>query len=136
MSIPASYLGIDVSKDSLDVACNDGTVRRIPYDDASVSALAKELAARDVALIVLEATGGYESHLAAALSGAGLPVAVVNPRQIRDFARATGRLAKTDRIDAEVLALYAERIEPEVRPLPEAEQQALMALVARRRQLS
>jgi transposase len=136
MSDSSTFIGIDVSKDFLDLASNDGTTQRIPYDDASISALAVELAVRDVALIVLEATGGYESPLAAALSGAGLPVAVVNPRQVRDFARATGRLAKTDRIDAEVLARYAQQIMPEVRPLPDAEQQALMALVVRRRQLS
>ena len=86
-------------------------------------------------LIVLEATGGYQRTLAAALASDGLPVAVVNPRQVRDFARATGQLAKTDAIDAKMLALFAERIRPEVRPLPEAEQQALAALVARRRQL-
>jgi transposase len=136
MSNSAIFLGIDVSKDFLDLASSDGTTQRIAYDDASISALAAELAVRDVALIVLEATGGYESPLAAALSGAGLPVAVVNPRQVRDFARATGRLAKTDRIDAEVLARYAQQIMPEVRPLPDAEQQALMALVVRRRQLT
>ena len=87
------------------------------------------------ALIVLEATGGFELTVAAALAGAGLPLAVVNPRQIRDFARATGRLAKTDALDAEVIALFAERIRPEPRPLADADSPGLAELVARRRQV-
>ena len=86
-------------------------------------------------LIVLEATGGYELLCVAALAAAALPVVVVNPRQVRDFARATGQLAKTDRIDADILALFAERVRPTVRPLPDAEAQELDALLARRRQL-
>jgi transposase len=87
------------------------------------------------ALIVLEATGGFEVTVAAALAGAHLPIAVVNPRQIRDFARATGRLAKTDALDAQVIALFAERIRPDARPLADADSQALSELVARRRQV-
>ena len=83
----------------------------------------------------MEATGGYERPVAAALAAAGLPVAVVNPRQTRDFARATGRLAKTDEIDARVLAFFGERIRPEVRPVASADQEAFAALVAGRRQL-
>jgi transposase len=86
-------------------------------------------------LIVLEATGGYELLVVSALAAAQLPVVVVNPRQVRDFARATGQLAKTDAIDADVLALFAERVRPAVRPLPEADAQELDALLARRRQL-
>ena len=86
-------------------------------------------------LIVLEASGGLERRAIAALAGARLPVVAVNPRQVRDFAKATGRLAKTDAIDAEVLALFAERIRPEVRPLPDEETQELQALVVRRRQV-
>jgi transposase len=86
-------------------------------------------------LVVLEASGGYEAALAAGLAAGNLPVAVVNPRQIRDFARATGRLAKTDQVDAAVIALFAERIRPEPRPLPDAEARALAELVARRRQV-
>ena len=86
-------------------------------------------------LIVLEATGGYELLCVAALAAASLPVVVVNPRQVRDFARATGQLAKTDRIDADILALFAERVRPEVRALPDADAQELDALLARRRQL-
>ena len=84
---------------------------------------------------MLEATGGFEITVAAALAAAGLPLAVVNPRQIRDFARATGRLAKTDALDAEVIALFAERIRPEPRPIADADSQALGELVARRRQV-
>lgn len=86
-------------------------------------------------LIVLEATGGLEVPLAGALAAAGLPVVVVNPRQVRDFARATGQLAKTDRLDAQILARFAEVIRPPVRPIPDEQTQALAALVARRRQL-
>lgn len=86
-------------------------------------------------LIVLEATGGLQTRVAATLAGAGLPTAVVNPRQVRDFARATGRLAKTDALDAEAIAHFAEAIKPEPRPLSDEESQALQALVARRRQL-
>jgi transposase len=87
------------------------------------------------ALIVLEATGGYETPLVAALAAAGLPVVVANPRQVRDFAKATGQLAKTERLDAHLLALFAERVQPTPRPLPDAERQQLNALVTRRRQL-
>ena len=87
------------------------------------------------ALIVLEATGGFEITVAAALAGAGLPLAIVNPRQIRDFARATGRLAKTDTLDAQVIALFAECIRPEPRPLADADSQSLAELIARRRQV-
>jgi len=86
-------------------------------------------------LVVLEATGGYEIPVAAALASAGVPVAVVNPRQIRDYARATGQLAKTDALDARLMALFAEAVQPEVRPLPTPEAQALGDLVTRRRQL-
>src|SRR5262245_39209058 len=86
-------------------------------------------------MVVLEATGGYEADVVAALALAGISVAVVNPRQVRDFARATGRLAKTDALDAAILAQFAEAVRPEPRPLPDAAQQALLALVTRRRQL-
>jgi transposase len=87
------------------------------------------------ALIVLGATGGFEITVAAALASAGLPLAVVNPRQILDFARATGRLAKTDALDAQIIALFAERIRPEPRPIADADSQALAELMARRRQV-
>lgn len=137
-------VGIDVSKEKLDVV-----VRREPGDQessdreaacfanaaAGIEELTDRLQKLDPDRIVLEATGGYERPVAAALAAAGLPVAVVNPRQTRDFARATGRLAKTDEIDAGVLALFGERIRPEVRPVASADQEAFAALVARRRQL-
>ena len=100
-----------------------------------MAALIERLQEARPELIVLEATGGFEQVVAAGLAGAGLPVVVVNPRQIRDFARSMGRLAKTDRIDAEVIALFAERVRPEVRPLPDAAARELDELVTRRRQV-
>ena len=97
--------------------------------------MAVRLGALDVALVVLEATGGFETTAAAALCAAGLPLAVVNPRQIRDFARSTGKLAKTDTLDAQAIAHFAEAIRPEPRPVPGAQARALAELVARRRQI-
>lgn len=130
------FAGIDVSKDRLDVHLRpSGQSFAVPRDGPALEQLAAELRGRATALVVLEATGGFEVTVAAALAGAGLPIAVVNPRQIRDFARATGRLAKTDRLDAEAIALFAERIRPEARPIASAEAQALAELVARRRQI-
>jgi transposase len=129
------FLGIDVSKDRLDAAARDGRRFTAPNDPDGVAALAARVAALSPALVVLEATGGYELLAAAALAAAGRPGVVVNPRQVRDFARATGQLAKTDRIDAGVLALFGERVRPPVRALPNAEAQALEALLARRRQM-
>jgi transposase len=90
-----------------------------------IPALAAHLASFSVALVVLEATGGFEVEVAAALAGAGLPVAVVNPRHVRDFARAAGQLAKTDQLDARVIALFAERMRPEARPVPDEKAKAL-----------
>ena len=107
----------------------------MPHDEAGLGALVAHLRALAPALVVLEATGGYEADVAAAVALAGLPVAVVNPRQVRDFAKAIGRLAKTDALDADVLARFAAHVRPEPRPLPDAAQQELTALVARRRQL-
>jgi len=133
---PPVFVGIDVAKDRLDVhVLPSGEALAFSNDDAGVSRITTLLAGMPAALVVLEATGGYEARLAADLAAAGLPVAVVNPRQVRDFARATGRLAKTDRIDAALLALFAERIRPEPRPMPDAQAQALAELVARRRQV-
>ena len=130
------FAGIDVSKATLDVALRpDGRAAALADDAAGLGALVAELRAAAPSLIVLEATGGYEAARAAALAAAGLPVVVVNPRQVRDFARSTGQLAKTDRIDAGVLALFAERVRPAVRPLASEAHQALEALLARRRQL-
>ena len=117
--VPA-FVGIDVAKHSLDVHLRPSGERfTIDHDEEGVAALVEHLAALAPALVVLEATGGMEVRLAAALAAAGLPVAVVNPRQVRAFARATGRLAKTDRLDAAVIARFAEAVRPPVRPLPD-----------------
>jgi transposase len=132
----ACFVGVDVSKDHLDLhARPDGSAARYANDPAGIATLVARVAELRPERIVLEATGGFEASLAAALAGAGLPVVIVNPRQVRDFAKATGKLAKTDAIDAAVLAHFAEAIRPEVRPLPDADAQALAALVDRRRQL-
>lgn len=136
MESKASYVGIDVSKERLDVAVvPPGEVWHTPNDEGGITELRERLATRRVALVVLEPTGGYELPLAAALGAAGLPVAVVNPRQVRDFAKATGKLAKTDVIDAQVLAGFAQRVQPTPRPLPEARVQEMAASLARRRQV-
>jgi transposase len=130
------FIGIDVSKDRLDVHVRpDGRSFVVARSEEGLDELASRLAPLDPALIVLEATGGLQVRVAAHLGAAGLPVAVVNPRQVRDFARAAGRLAKTDRLDAEAIALFAEAMRPEARPLADAETRDLAALVARRRQL-
>src|SRR6202451_512609 len=114
------FAGIDVSKDRLDIHLRPSNEAfHVSRDGQRLDDLGSRLKKLPVALVVLEATGGFEATVAAALAGIGLPLCVVNPRQIRDFARALGRLAKTDTLDAEVIALFAERIRPEVRPLPE-----------------
>jgi len=129
-------IGIDVAKAELVVAARPGGERwTVANDERGVRTLVERLRATPPELIVLEATGGYELLCVGALAAAGLPVVVVNPRQVRDFAKATGQLAKTDRIDADILALFAERVRPAVRALPDAEAQELEALLARRRQL-
>jgi transposase len=107
----------------------------VPNDEAGISQLVTRLQELAPSLIVLEATGGLEIPLAAALATAGLPLAVVNPRQVRDFAKAVGQLAKTDALDAQLLARFADACRPTPRPLPEAQAQALSALLARRRQV-
>lgn len=136
MESVASYVGIDVSKTHLDVAeVPLGGVWRTTNDEGGILELTQRLVAHTPALVVLEATGGYELPLAASLGAAGLPVAVVNPRQVRDFAKAMGKLAKTDVLDAQVLAHFAQRVQPTPRPLPEAQVQEMAALLARRRQL-
>lgn len=130
------FVGIDVAKAELVVAVRpSGDSWSVVNDDAGLRTLLARLAPQTPTLIVLEATGGYEMLAVAALAAAGLPVVVVNPRQARDFARSTGQLAKTDRIDAELLALYAERVRPEVRALPDEATRALEAVLTRRRQL-
>lgn len=130
------FVGIDVSKDRLDVHVLPGNeASSVPRDAEGVAALVAGMTGRNPALIVLEATGGFEQVVAASLAAAALPVVVVNPRQIRDFARAVNRLAKTDRIDAAVIALFAAQVRPPVRPLPDAQIRLLDELVTRRRQV-
>jgi transposase len=129
-------VGIDVAKARLDVAVRpSGAAWHVPNDEAGLAALVERLTALAPALVVLEATGGLEVPAAAALAAAGLPAAVVNPRQVRDFAKAVGQLAKTDALDAQVLARFGEVVRPAPRPLPDADARALAALVARRRQV-
>jgi transposase len=140
MATVARFAGIDISKDRLDLAlCADRRLQGPPeafaYDDLGLTALTTRLRALRVALIVVEATGGLQTRLVLALTAAGLPAAVVNPRQVRDFARATGELAKTDRLDAGVLARLADAVRPAPRPLPDAATRELGALLGRRRQL-
>lgn len=130
------FVGIDVAKARLDLAVRPtGEAWTVPHTEAALATLVPRLVALAPALVLLEATGGLEVPLTGALVAAGLPVAVVNPRQVRDFAKATGTLAKTDRLDAAVLAHFAEAVRPTPRPGPDAATQALDALVTRRRQL-
>lgn len=131
-----TYIGIDIAKSSLEVAIhNQAQQFSFLNDEKGIRQTVDHIEKLSPTLVVLEATGGFESILAAALSVAGLPVVVVNPRQVRDFARATGRLAKTDTIDAGVLAHFAAAIKPELRPFQDEAVQALKDLVARRQQL-
>jgi transposase len=130
------FVGIDVSKAALDVHVRpEGTARRFDNTPVGIAALVGWLAPLAPSRVVLEATGGYERPALAALSLKGLSVAVVNPRRARDFAGALGRLAKTDTIDAAVLAEFADKVRPPVRPLAGPEAQELQALLARRNQL-
>lgn len=136
MDTPQTYVGIDVAKAKLDVASYPpGLTDTSPNTEDGVSALVALITPVAPALIVVEATGGYELLVVRALVEAALPVIVVNPRQVRDFAKATGQLAKTDAIDAQVLALFAARVQPTLRPHPSPATQELAALLARRRQL-
>jgi transposase len=135
MTTPHVFVGMDVSKAQVDVALRPAGRFAVSNDETGVARLVEQLRAVAPTLIVLEATGGWELPVAGALAAAGLSVVVVNPRQIRDFAKATGQLAKTDALDAQVLAHFAEVIQPEPRPLPDEQTQALAALVTRRRQL-
>jgi transposase len=129
-------VGIDVAKAALDVAVRpSGEERHLANDAAGIADAVEWLQTVHPRLIVVEATGGYETPLVAELGIAHLPVAVVNPRQVRDFARATGRLAKTDRLDAQALAHFGQAVRPTPRPLPDEAAQALAALVERRRQV-
>ncbi len=130
------FVGIDVAKARLDVAVRPtGEIVSHANSPQDIAHLVEHLQALQPSLIVLEATGGLEQPLVIALADQHLPVVVVNARQVRDFARATGRLAKTDKLDAMALALFAEMVRPQLRSLPDAEQRALEALVTRRTQL-
>ena len=130
------YVGIDVAKATLDVAIGgDGELVQVENNEGGIARLLDRLGEVAPTLVVLEATGGYESVVAGAIAGRGIEVAVVNPRQVRDFAKATGVLAKTDRIDARVLARFAEAVRPEPRPLPTAEAKELEEFLSRRRQI-
>ena len=128
--------GVDVSKSTLDVALlSGGEMLQLGNDAAGIEELVGRLKAARLDLVVMEATGGYETAVASALAAAGLRVAVVNPRQVRDFARATGRLAKTDRIDAQVIAAFGAAVEPHIMQVPDEKAQELEALLVRRAQL-
>ena len=136
MAGEARFVGIDVSKAQLDVAVRPTGKRwTLPYDQTGIEGLIPQIVDLEPALVLLEATGGLELPLVAALAAAALPVVVVNPRQVRDFAKAIGTLAKTDTLDAGVLAHFADAVRPEVRPLKDAETQVLNSLTARRRQV-
>lgn len=135
--IDGCCVGIDVAKATLEVATSPqpGAGWQTTNDEAGWAALIAHVQPLQPVVIVLEATGGYEAAVASALAAAGLPVAIVNPRQVRDFAKALGWLEKTDRLDAAVLAQFGARVRPTVRPLPDDLQADLQALVARRRQI-
>lgn len=131
-----SFIGVDVSKAQLDIAVRPTGERwRSPHEESGIAAVVARLVLLQPALVILEATGGLEIALTGALAAAGLPVVVVNPRQVRDFAKATGQLAKTDQLDAEILARFGEAVRPQPRPLPDEATQALTALLTRRRQV-
>ena len=136
LAVFASFCGIDVSERQLDVhLLPDGSSTGFAHDSAGIGRLVAWLASRERSLVVVEATGGLERALVAALGRAGVAAAVVNPRQVRDFARAAGLLAKTDRLDARILALFAERMRPEPRLSGSEADALLVGLVLRRRQL-
>jgi transposase len=136
MSPTSQYVGIDVAKRHLDVAVRPGTTHwRVANQEQDIATLVTRLQELQPDLVVLEATGGFERLVTAALAAAHLPVAVVNPRQVRDFAKATGTLAKTDRLDAHTLAHFAEAVHPTPRPLPDQQAQEVAATLERRQQL-
>ena len=136
MSAQPLFVGIDVAKTELVTGLRPtGEAWTVSNDETGIQELLQRLRPQRPVLVVLEATGGYERGVVAALAAAGIPLVVANPRQVRDFARSTGQLAKTDRIDAQILALFAERVRPEPRPLPDEATRTLTALLARRRQI-
>ena len=131
-----SYIGVDVAKDHLDVAIRpEGKIWTIQNNDKEIKELVTQIQETSPELIVMEATGGLEINVASSLALTGLPVAVVNPRQVRDFAKSTGKLAKTDTLDAQVLAHFAEAVHPEPRFLSDERSRFLKALIVRRRQI-
>ena len=130
------WVGIDVSKATLDVYIRPmGKAFQVANTEVEISHLVKQLKSYDLNLIVLEATGGLETELVIQLQGALLPVALINPRQGRDFAKATGRLAKTDAIDAQILAHFGEAMKPQVLAIESESARQLSELISRRRQL-
>lgn len=130
------FAGIDVSKAHLDIGVvGSDQVVRVPNTEQGITELIEHLKKVSPELVVMEATGGWEVPVAGALVAAEIPVVIANPRQVRDFAKSTGQLAKTDELDARILALFAERVRPAVRPLPDAAARDLDAIVARRRQI-
>ena len=136
MKQEATYAGIDVAKDRVDVALRpSGDIWSVAYDESGISGLVAQLQALEPEMVLPEAAGGLEIPLAAALAAASLPVAVVNPRQVRNFAKATGKLAKTGSLDAQALAHFAGAVQPAARPLPDADTQELQALTTRRNQV-
>lgn len=135
-TIVEQFTGIDVSKSTLDVCIEPlGQTLHVAYDEAGIRQIVSRLKEINPILIVIEATGGLEVRIATELAGKGLPIAVINPRQVRDFAKATGQLAKTDQVDAAVLAAFAKAIRPQARPLKDEDTRALGDMVSRRRQL-
>ena len=131
------FIGIDVAKEKMDIAVRPSDrTWSTSYDDDDVEVLVGQLQELSPTAVILEATGGIELPLVAALAAASLPVEVVNPRQVRDFAKSTGQLAKTDRLDARVLAHFGEAVRPSIRPLRDVDTQILSAVLARRRQAS
>jgi len=136
MADEAVSVGVDVAKSSLDVAVSNSTeVRRFANDEDGVSSAAGYIAATNPISIIVEATSGLEMNLVAVLQSACLPVAIINPHQVRDFARATGMLTKTDAMEARILPLFGIRIKPEIRSLPDKEAREMGRLLTRRRQL-
>jgi transposase len=131
----ALSIGIDVSKDTLDGCTSAGETWRCANDQEGIASLVQRLRTLPIERIVLEATGGYEAAVVAELAAAGLAIILINPRQVRDYAKASARLAKTDQIDAATLMAFAQAIKPPVRPLKDEQTQALEAVLGRRRQL-
>lgn len=130
------FVGVDVSKAHLDVGISGSMeIRRFPNTARGVSELVEFLCEGEPTLVVMESTGGFEVPAAAAMASAGLAVVIANPRQVRDFAKATGQLSKTDELDARILSLFAERVRPAVRPLPDPSARELDAILGRRRQI-